>query len=180
MPPRVKFQDPSYPLDHVFSAVLLPNAKIPERVLKPGGNFNGTPGSYRPQLGFSSRGSNFTPIGHGGPGHRMIRYIAPQFSKCGLHVFLFLGILYQIPETTGPPRITLSLTNPAVSPPPDIAIPLEVSNPHKIRQLLIPSLQVRPLLTGNLSPLHILDPLLHNFTLRRNITLPHHVGHTTQ
>ena len=72
-PTRVKFQDPAYPLDHVFSAVLLPNVRFPERVLRPGGNFHGPPGSYRPQLGFSSRGSNFTPSGPHGPGHRMIR-----------------------------------------------------------------------------------------------------------
>jgi 5'-3' exoribonuclease 2 len=70
----VKFQDPAYPLDHVFSAVLLPNVRFPERVLRPGGNFHGPPGSYRPQLGFSSRGSDFSPSGPHGPGHRMIRH----------------------------------------------------------------------------------------------------------
>jgi 5'-3' exoribonuclease 2 len=71
----VKFQDPSYPLDHVYPAVLLPGIHPPPRVLKPGGgHFTGSPGSYRPQLGFSSRGSNFTPRGTSGPSHRMIRH----------------------------------------------------------------------------------------------------------
>ena len=60
----------------MFTAVMLPGGRPPERVLKPGNYFNNSSrGSYRPQLGFSSRGSNFTPHGPPGPSHRMIRCV---------------------------------------------------------------------------------------------------------
>ena len=73
VPPRAKFQDPRYPPDYIFKAVLLPNARLPERVLRPAGYSQSTPGSYRPQTGFTPRGANFTPMGPGIAGQRMIR-----------------------------------------------------------------------------------------------------------
>ncbi|XP_039981839.1 5'-3' exoribonuclease 2 isoform X1 [Xiphias gladius] len=49
----VKFKDPQYAEDFVFKAVLLPEAKIPNKVLKPGDWEKGNRESWRPQLGFN-------------------------------------------------------------------------------------------------------------------------------
>ncbi|KAM9839946.1 5'-3' exoribonuclease 2 [Aulostomus maculatus] len=49
----VKFKDPQYADGFVFKAVLLPNAKIPNKVLKPEDWEKGNRESWRPQLGFN-------------------------------------------------------------------------------------------------------------------------------
>uniref|UniRef100_A0A6Q2XWF6 5'-3' exoribonuclease n=1 Tax=Esox lucius TaxID=8010 RepID=A0A6Q2XWF6_ESOLU len=53
----VKYKDPQFEEDFVFKAVILPGAKHPAKVLKPGdwerGNNRGR-GNWRPQLGFNS------------------------------------------------------------------------------------------------------------------------------
>uniref|UniRef100_A0A7N8X789 5'-3' exoribonuclease n=1 Tax=Mastacembelus armatus TaxID=205130 RepID=A0A7N8X789_9TELE len=50
---RVKFKDPMYADGFVFKAVLLPGAKIPNKVLKPGDWEKGNREPWRPQLGFN-------------------------------------------------------------------------------------------------------------------------------
>uniref|UniRef100_A0A4W6FRM8 5'-3' exoribonuclease n=1 Tax=Lates calcarifer TaxID=8187 RepID=A0A4W6FRM8_LATCA len=49
----VKFKDPHYADGFVFKAVLLPGAKIPNKVLKPGDWEKGNREPWRPQLGFN-------------------------------------------------------------------------------------------------------------------------------
>ncbi|XP_041831741.1 5'-3' exoribonuclease 2 isoform X2 [Melanotaenia boesemani] len=49
----VKFKDPRYADCFVFKAVLLPGAKIPSKVLKPGDWEKGNRSPWRPQLGFN-------------------------------------------------------------------------------------------------------------------------------
>uniref|UniRef100_A0A3B4UJ60 5'-3' exoribonuclease n=1 Tax=Seriola dumerili TaxID=41447 RepID=A0A3B4UJ60_SERDU len=49
----VKFKDPDYADGFVFKAVLLPGAKIPNKVLKPGDWEKGNREPWRPQLGFN-------------------------------------------------------------------------------------------------------------------------------
>ncbi|XP_002741181.1 5'-3' exoribonuclease 2 [Saccoglossus kowalevskii] len=69
----VSFRDPQYPEDHVFSAKLLPGAKLPERVLKPEDFNNRNPNtSYRPQVGFRRRSGPSASLDAGG--HRMVRH----------------------------------------------------------------------------------------------------------
>uniref|UniRef100_A0A674C099 5'-3' exoribonuclease n=1 Tax=Salmo trutta TaxID=8032 RepID=A0A674C099_SALTR len=52
----VKYKDPQYRETFVFKAVILPGAKMPEKVLKPGDWERGNRGrgNWRPQLGFNS------------------------------------------------------------------------------------------------------------------------------
>lgn len=79
----IRFQDPQFPVGHVFKAVVLNGAKMPDKVLKPGdwerGQQGGNRGNWRPQLGFNSNRkqvhldqSGFRALGHslnrgGGP-----------------------------------------------------------------------------------------------------------------
>uniref|UniRef100_A0A4W4F637 5'-3' exoribonuclease n=1 Tax=Electrophorus electricus TaxID=8005 RepID=A0A4W4F637_ELEEL len=49
----IKFKDPQYEEGHVFKAVILPGAKIPSKVLKPGDWEKSSSGPWRPQLGFN-------------------------------------------------------------------------------------------------------------------------------
>uniref|UniRef100_A0A665UL50 5'-3' exoribonuclease n=1 Tax=Echeneis naucrates TaxID=173247 RepID=A0A665UL50_ECHNA len=53
LPDKVKFKDPQYADGFVFKAVLLPGAKIPNKVLKPGDWEKGNREPWRPQLGFN-------------------------------------------------------------------------------------------------------------------------------
>uniref|UniRef100_A0AAQ5Z816 5'-3' exoribonuclease n=1 Tax=Amphiprion ocellaris TaxID=80972 RepID=A0AAQ5Z816_AMPOC len=53
LPDKVKFKDPQYADGFVFKAVLLPDAKIPNKVLKPGDWEKGNREPWRPQLGFN-------------------------------------------------------------------------------------------------------------------------------
>uniref|UniRef100_A0A665UM07 5'-3' exoribonuclease n=1 Tax=Echeneis naucrates TaxID=173247 RepID=A0A665UM07_ECHNA len=52
-PEVMKFKDPQYADGFVFKAVLLPGAKIPNKVLKPGDWEKGNREPWRPQLGFN-------------------------------------------------------------------------------------------------------------------------------
>ncbi|XP_073709170.1 5'-3' exoribonuclease 2 [Garra rufa] len=49
----IKFKDPQYDDGFVFKAVILPGAKIPNKVLKPGDWEKSNRGPWRPQLGFN-------------------------------------------------------------------------------------------------------------------------------
>ncbi|XP_056620228.1 5'-3' exoribonuclease 2 isoform X2 [Triplophysa dalaica] len=49
----IKFKDPQYEAGYVFRAVVLPGAKIPNKVLKPGDWEQSNRGPWRPQLGFN-------------------------------------------------------------------------------------------------------------------------------
>lgn len=49
----IKFKDPQYADGFVFKAVILPGAKIPNKVLKPGDWEQSNRGPWRPQLGFN-------------------------------------------------------------------------------------------------------------------------------
>ncbi|XP_041105401.1 5'-3' exoribonuclease 2-like isoform X1 [Polyodon spathula] len=49
----IKFKDPQFQEGFVFKAVLLPGAKLPPKVLKPGDWERSGRGSWRPQLGFN-------------------------------------------------------------------------------------------------------------------------------
>ncbi|XP_056337408.1 5'-3' exoribonuclease 2 isoform X2 [Danio aesculapii] len=49
----IKFKDPQYGDGFVFKAVILPGAKIPNKVLKPGDWEQSNRGPWRPQLGFN-------------------------------------------------------------------------------------------------------------------------------
>uniref|UniRef100_A0A672NZQ6 5'-3' exoribonuclease n=1 Tax=Sinocyclocheilus grahami TaxID=75366 RepID=A0A672NZQ6_SINGR len=49
----IKFKDPQYDDGFVFKAVVLPGAKIPNKVLKPGDWEQSNRGPWRPQLGFN-------------------------------------------------------------------------------------------------------------------------------
>ncbi|XP_051500247.1 5'-3' exoribonuclease 2 [Myxocyprinus asiaticus] len=49
----IKFKDPQYKDGHVFKAVVLPGAKIPNKVLKPGDWEQSNRGHWKPQLGFN-------------------------------------------------------------------------------------------------------------------------------
>ncbi|XP_055042137.2 5'-3' exoribonuclease 2 [Misgurnus anguillicaudatus] len=49
----IKFKDPQFAADYVFKAVVLPGAKIPNKVLKPGDWERSNSGQWRPQLGFN-------------------------------------------------------------------------------------------------------------------------------
>ncbi|XP_065819597.1 5'-3' exoribonuclease 2 isoform X1 [Labrus bergylta] len=67
----VRFKDPQFADDFVFKAVLLPGAKMPNKVLKPGDWERGNRGPWRPQLGFNSNRqqahldqSGFRALGH--------------------------------------------------------------------------------------------------------------------
>ncbi|XP_052767094.1 5'-3' exoribonuclease 2-like isoform X2 [Mya arenaria] len=81
----VQYLDPQFPRDFLFEAKILPNAKMPDHVLKPedferfkqGGNFRGnyrgnSRGNYRPQLGFQPH-SGYRGNKDAGPANRMIR-----------------------------------------------------------------------------------------------------------
>uniref|UniRef100_A0A4W4F4I0 5'-3' exoribonuclease n=1 Tax=Electrophorus electricus TaxID=8005 RepID=A0A4W4F4I0_ELEEL len=70
---EIKFKDPQYEEGHVFKAVILPGAKIPSKVLKPGDWEKSSSGPWRPQLGFNPNRhqvhldqSAFRALGHGG------------------------------------------------------------------------------------------------------------------
>ncbi|XP_056150312.1 5'-3' exoribonuclease 2 [Lampris incognitus] len=74
----IKFRDPKYDDDFVFKAALLPGAKIPSKVLKPGDWERENRGPWRPQLGFNPNRqqahlnqSAFRALGHnlGRPQH---------------------------------------------------------------------------------------------------------------
>ncbi|XP_078593313.1 5'-3' exoribonuclease 2-like isoform X1 [Branchiostoma floridae x Branchiostoma japonicum] len=88
----VLYKDPSYAEDYIFPAKVLPNAKMPDRVLKPGdferhqqqanrGRGRGRGGGYRPQLGFTR------DSGHGArlsdSGHRMLQHGVNRASLLG-------------------------------------------------------------------------------------------------
>ncbi|XP_068565193.1 5'-3' exoribonuclease 2 isoform X2 [Cebidichthys violaceus] len=67
----VKFKDPHFADDFVFKAVLLPGAKMPNKVLKPGDWEKGNREPWRPQLGFNQHRqqahldqSGFRALGH--------------------------------------------------------------------------------------------------------------------
>ncbi|XP_068454828.1 5'-3' exoribonuclease 2 isoform X2 [Clinocottus analis] len=67
----VKFRDPHFAADFVFKAVLLPGAKMPDKVLKPGDWEKGNRPPWRPQLGFNPHRqqqhldhSGFRALGH--------------------------------------------------------------------------------------------------------------------
>ncbi|XP_049446346.1 5'-3' exoribonuclease 2 [Epinephelus fuscoguttatus] len=67
----VKFRDPQYADGFVFKAVMLPGAKIPNKVLKPGDWEKGNREPWRPQLGFNPNRqqahldqSGFRALGH--------------------------------------------------------------------------------------------------------------------
>uniref|UniRef100_A0A8C7Z3V7 5'-3' exoribonuclease n=1 Tax=Oryzias sinensis TaxID=183150 RepID=A0A8C7Z3V7_9TELE len=71
LPDNVKFKDPEFAVGYVFKAVLLPGAKIPTKVLKPGDWERGNRGPWRPQLGFNPNRqqahldqSGFRALGH--------------------------------------------------------------------------------------------------------------------
>ncbi|XP_053469915.1 5'-3' exoribonuclease 2 isoform X1 [Ictalurus furcatus] len=49
----IKFKDPQYEDNYVFKAVILPGAKIPQKVLKPGDWERSNRQPWRPQLGFN-------------------------------------------------------------------------------------------------------------------------------
>ncbi|KAI7799488.1 5'-3' exoribonuclease 2 isoform X1 [Triplophysa rosa] len=49
----IKFKDPQYEASYVFRAVVLPGAKMPNKVLKPGDWEQSNRGPWRPQLGFN-------------------------------------------------------------------------------------------------------------------------------
>ncbi|KAJ8389375.1 hypothetical protein AAFF_G00120830 [Aldrovandia affinis] len=49
----IKFKDPQFQDGFVFKAVILPEAKMPSKVLKPGDWEKSSRGSWRPQLGFN-------------------------------------------------------------------------------------------------------------------------------
>ncbi|XP_067098096.1 5'-3' exoribonuclease 2 isoform X1 [Osmerus mordax] len=49
----IKYVDPQYAEGFVFKAVVLPGAKLPNKVLKPGDWERGNRGPWRPQLGFN-------------------------------------------------------------------------------------------------------------------------------
>uniref|UniRef100_A0A8C2CN27 5'-3' exoribonuclease n=1 Tax=Cyprinus carpio TaxID=7962 RepID=A0A8C2CN27_CYPCA len=53
LPDKIKFKDPQYDDGFVFKAVILPGAKIPNKVLKPGDWEQSNRGPWRPQLGFN-------------------------------------------------------------------------------------------------------------------------------
>uniref|UniRef100_A0A671SGH9 5'-3' exoribonuclease n=1 Tax=Sinocyclocheilus anshuiensis TaxID=1608454 RepID=A0A671SGH9_9TELE len=53
LPDKIKFKDPQYDDGFVFKAVVLPGAKIPNKVLKPGDWERSNRGPWRPQLGFN-------------------------------------------------------------------------------------------------------------------------------
>ena len=50
----VNYQDPYFPHDYEFAARLLPGLAPPPPTLKPEHLGYGSPGSYRPQIGFTS------------------------------------------------------------------------------------------------------------------------------
>ncbi|XP_015251166.1 PREDICTED: 5'-3' exoribonuclease 2 [Cyprinodon variegatus] len=69
---NVKFKDPQFTEGFVFKAVLLPGAKMPNKVLKPEDFERGNRGSWRPQLGFNPNRqqahldqSGFRALSHG-------------------------------------------------------------------------------------------------------------------
>ncbi|XP_017551203.1 5'-3' exoribonuclease 2 [Pygocentrus nattereri] len=49
----IKFKDPQFEERHVFKAVVLPGAKMPNKVLKPGDWHRSNSGPWKPQLGFN-------------------------------------------------------------------------------------------------------------------------------
>ncbi|KAG7316429.1 hypothetical protein KOW79_019970 [Hemibagrus wyckioides] len=86
----IKFKDPQYDDNYVFKAVILPGAKIPQKVLKPGDWERSNHQPWRPQLGFNPNRqqmhldqSAFRALGHHvnshqqGGGHRPPR-VAPN------------------------------------------------------------------------------------------------------
>uniref|UniRef100_A0AAY4CDY1 5'-3' exoribonuclease n=1 Tax=Denticeps clupeoides TaxID=299321 RepID=A0AAY4CDY1_9TELE len=53
LPNKIKFMDPQYKEDYIFKAVVLPGAKIPNKVLKPHDWEQSNHRPWRPQLGFN-------------------------------------------------------------------------------------------------------------------------------
>uniref|UniRef100_A0AAR2M6G2 5'-3' exoribonuclease n=1 Tax=Pygocentrus nattereri TaxID=42514 RepID=A0AAR2M6G2_PYGNA len=53
LPDKIKFKDPQFEERHVFKAVVLPGAKMPNKVLKPGDWHRSNSGPWKPQLGFN-------------------------------------------------------------------------------------------------------------------------------
>ncbi|XP_035278661.1 5'-3' exoribonuclease 2 isoform X1 [Anguilla anguilla] len=67
----IKFKDPQFEEGFVFKAVVLPGAKVPTKVLKPGDWERSSQGPWRPQLGFNPNRqqahldqSGFRALGH--------------------------------------------------------------------------------------------------------------------
>ncbi|KAJ8356102.1 hypothetical protein SKAU_G00188960 [Synaphobranchus kaupii] len=67
----IRFKDPQFEVGFVFKAVVLPGAKTPSKVLKPGDWERSNRGSWRPQLGFNPNRqqahldqSGFRTLGH--------------------------------------------------------------------------------------------------------------------
>uniref|UniRef100_A0A8C5BC28 5'-3' exoribonuclease n=1 Tax=Gadus morhua TaxID=8049 RepID=A0A8C5BC28_GADMO len=83
----VKFLDPQFEGDHVFKAIVLPKAKMPAKVLKPGdweaGNRNSNRGNWRPQLGFNPnrQQAHLNQSAHRSLGHTMGRSHGGQYSN---------------------------------------------------------------------------------------------------
>ncbi|KAF5894170.1 5'-3' exoribonuclease 2, partial [Clarias magur] len=69
----IKFRDPQYEDDYVFKAVVLPGAKIPQKVLKPGDWERSNHQPWRPQLGFN-------------PNRQQMRMDQSAFRTLGHHI----------------------------------------------------------------------------------------------
>ncbi|CAL8314988.1 unnamed protein product [Merluccius merluccius] len=78
-----KFLDPQFAEDFVFKATVLPKAKMPAKVLKPGDWEAGNRGPWRPQLGFNSnrQQAHLNQSGFRALGHSMGRSQGGQYSN---------------------------------------------------------------------------------------------------
>uniref|UniRef100_A0AAR2JKS9 5'-3' exoribonuclease n=1 Tax=Pygocentrus nattereri TaxID=42514 RepID=A0AAR2JKS9_PYGNA len=77
LPDKIKFKDPQFEERHVFKAVVLPGAKMPNKVLKPGDWHRSNSGPWKPQLGFNP---NRQQVGqHNQP--RIGQHVGGQYSN---------------------------------------------------------------------------------------------------
>lgn len=86
----IKFKDPQYEGGHVFKAVVLPGAKIPNKVLKPGDWERSNRGPWKPQLGFN-------------PNRQQVHLDQSAFRTLGHHVNRYQQGSGQ--HSQGPPRV---------------------------------------------------------------------------
>uniref|UniRef100_A0A8B9KCU4 5'-3' exoribonuclease n=1 Tax=Astyanax mexicanus TaxID=7994 RepID=A0A8B9KCU4_ASTMX len=85
----IKFKDPQYEGGHVFKAVVLPGAKMPNKVLKPGDWERSNRGPWKPQLGFN-------------PNRQQVHLDQSAFRTLGHHVNRYQQGSGQ--HSQGPPR----------------------------------------------------------------------------
>uniref|UniRef100_A0A8C1ZBB7 5'-3' exoribonuclease n=1 Tax=Cyprinus carpio TaxID=7962 RepID=A0A8C1ZBB7_CYPCA len=93
----IKFKDPQYDDGFVFKAVILPGAKIPNKVLKPGDWEQSNRGPWRPQLGFNPnrQQAHLDQSGFRNPSVYLVEFLHLIYSS-NTYILSFILALFQL------------------------------------------------------------------------------------